>query len=182
LLQSYKKLSLTTPNKTPTNTEEIKMNIAYATIKENSIESFPPLEMGFQLSEYVHKKHTQYIDDGTYTQILQTIQLTALVMYAIVKPLAIQAVRALTEVMDDYVQSSMSKEMENDHHNIIEETILDLIGEPSETLGQELTEESFTRRDLLLLAKTFGVKNYSRKTKTEIFEALKMQGNIPEKI
>jgi hypothetical protein len=70
----------------------------------------------------------------------------------------------------------MAKKIEGDRPEIIEAET------PQETLGQELTEESFTRRQLLMLAKTFGVKNYSRKTKTEIFLALKMQGNIPEKI
>jgi hypothetical protein len=149
-------------------------------IKENSIESFPPLEMGFQLSEAIHKKHTQYIEDGTYIQVWQTIQVTALVMYAIIKPITIQTIRAISEIMDNYIQSSMAKKIEGDRHKVIEETILELIGEPQETLGNVLTEESFTRRDLLLLAKTFGVKNYSRKSKSEIFLALKLQGNIPE--
>ena len=152
------------------------MNVTYTMIKENSIESFPPLEMGFQLSEAIHKKHTQYIEDGTYIQVWQTIQVTALVMYAIIKPITIQTIRAISEVMDDYVQSSMAKKIEAPNPKIIE------VEMPQETLGNELTEESFTRRDLLLLAKTFKVANYSRKSKSEIFEALKMQGNIPEKI
>jgi hypothetical protein len=145
-------------------------------IKENSIESFPPLEMGFQLSEAIHKKHTQYIEDGTYIQVWQTIQVTTLVMYAILKPITIQTIRAISEVMDDYIQSSMAKKIEAPNPEIIE------VEKPQETLGKTLTEEDFTRRQLLMLAKTFGVKNYSRKTKTEIFEALKMQGNIPQSL
>ena len=145
----------------------------YNAIKENALESFPPLEMGFQLSEAIHKQHTTWVNDGTYTQVWQTIQLTTLVMYAIIKPLAIQSIRAISEVMDNYIQASMAKKIEGDRPEIIKAET------PSETLGQELTEESFTRRQLLMLAKTFKVANYSRKTKTEIFEALKLQGNIP---
>jgi hypothetical protein len=105
-------------------------------------------------------------------------------MYAIIKPLAIQSIRAISEVMDDYIQASMAKKIEGDRPEIIEATHPEIIEatEPQETLGKTLTEESFTRRDLILLAKTFGVKNYSRKSKSEIFLALKMQGNIPEKI
>jgi len=152
------------------------MNVTYTMIKENSIESFPPLEMGFQLSEAIHKKHTQYIEDGTYIQVWQTIQVTTLVMYAILKPITIQTIRAISEVMDDYIQSSMAKKIEAPNPEIIE------VEKPQETLGKTLTEEDFTRRQLLMLAKTFGVKNYSRKTKTEIFEALKMQGNIPQSL
>jgi hypothetical protein len=145
-------------------------------IKENSIESFPPLEMGFQLSEAIHKKHTQYIEDGTYIQVWQTIQITALVMYAILKPLAIQTIRAISEIMDDYIQSSMAKKIEAPSPKVIEAEM------PKETLGQELTEEDFTRRQLLMLAKTFNIKNYSRKSKSEIFLALKLQGNIPQSL
>jgi hypothetical protein len=149
---------------------------AYNVIKENALESFPPLEMGFQLSEYVHKKHTQYIDDGTYFQIKLTVIFMVSMIYSILKPILLQTIRAITSLMDDYVQSSMAKNIEAPNPEIIEDT------EPSESLGQELTEESFTRRDLLLLAKTFNIKNYSRKSKSEIFLALKLQGNIPEKI
>ena len=154
----------------------------YNAIKENSIESFPPLEMGFQLSEAIHKQHTTWVNDGTYIKVWQTIQVTALVMYAIIKPITIQTIRAISEIMDNYIQSSMAKKIEGDRHKVIEETILELIGEPQENLGKTLNEEDFTRRQLLMLAKTFGVKNYSRKSKSEIFLALKIQGNIPEKI
>jgi len=152
------------------------MNITYDAIKTNSLEAFPPLELGFQLSEYVHKKHTQYIEDGTYFQIKLTIIFTLSYVWSVVKPITIQTIRAIIEGVDNYVQSSLSKEIEATHPEIIEAEM------PQETLGQELTEESFTRRDLLLLAKTFKVVNYSRKSKSEIFLALKMQGNIPEKI
>jgi hypothetical protein len=152
------------------------MNITYNSIKTNALESFPPLEMGFQLSEYVHKKHTQYIEDGTYFQIKLTIIFTLSYVWSVVKPITIQTIRAIIEGVDNYVQSSLSKEIEATHPEIIEAT------EPSETLGQTLTEEDFTRRQLLMLAKTFNIKNYSRKSKSEIFLALKIQGNIPEKI
>ena len=147
---------------------------AYNAIKENALESFPPLEIGFQLSEYVHKKHTQYIDDGTYFQIKLTVIFMVSMVYSILKPITIQTIKALTEVMDDYVQHSLEQNIEGDRPEIIKAT------EPQETLGKSLKEEDFTRRQLLMLAKTFGVKNYSRKTKTEIFLTLKMQGNIPQ--
>ena len=152
------------------------MNVTYTMIKENSIESFPPLEMGFQLSEAIHKKHTAWIEDGTYYMVKLTIQFTLAYVWSVVKPITIQTIKALNEIMDNYIQSSMAKKIEGDRPEIIEAET------PSETLGQELTEESFTRRDLLLLARTFKVANYSRKSKSEIFLALKMQGNIPEKI
>jgi hypothetical protein len=152
------------------------MNITYDTIKANSLEAFPPLDLGFSLAEKINHQHHTWVQDGTYYRTYLTIIFTVSMVYSILKPLTIQTIKALTEVMDDYVQASMSKNIEGDRPEIIEATA------PQETLGKTLTEEDFTRRQLLMLAKTFGVKNYSRKTKTEIFEALKMQGNIPEKI
>ena len=152
------------------------MNLTYNSIKTNSLEAFPPLELGFSLSEAIHKQHTTWIEDGTYFQIKLTVIFMVSMVYYILKPLTIQTIRAISEIMDKYIQASMAKKIEAPNPEIIE------VEKPQETLGQELTEESFTRRQLLMLAKTFGVKNYSRKTKTEIFEALKMQGNIPEKI
>jgi hypothetical protein len=152
------------------------MNITYNSIKTNALESFPPLELGFSLAEKIERQHHTWVEDGTYYMVKLTIQFTLAYVWSVVKPITIQTIKALTEVMDDYVQASMAKKIEGDRPEIIKAET------PSETLGQELTEESFTRRQLLMLAKTFGVKNYSRKTKTEIFLALKMQGNIPEKI
>jgi hypothetical protein len=149
------------------------MNLTYNSIKTNALESFPPLELGFSLAEKINHRHQVWVNDGTYYRTYLTVIFTVSMVYSILKPLAIQTIRALSEVMDDYVQASMSKKIEGDRPEIIEATA------PQETLGQELTEEDFTRRQLLMLAKTFGVKNYSRKTKTEIFEALKLQGNIP---
>ena len=152
------------------------LNLTYDSIKTNSLEAFPPLELGFSLSEAINKQHTTWVEDGTYFQIKLTVIFMVSMVYSILKPILLQTIRAISEIMDNYIQASMAKNIEAPNPEIIEDT------EPSESLGQELTEESFTRRDLLLLAKTFGVKNYSRKTKTEIFEALKMQGNIPKKI
>jgi hypothetical protein len=152
------------------------MNLTYDSIKTNSLEAFPPLELGFSLSEAIHKQHTAWIEDGTYYMVKLTIIFTLSYVWSVVKPLTIQTIRAINEVMDDYIQASMAKKIEGDRPEIIEAET------PSETLGKTLTEEDFTRRDLLLLAKTFKVVNYSRKSKSEIFLALKMQGNIPEKI
>ena len=152
------------------------MNITYDAIKANSLEAFPPLELGFSLAEKIERQHRTWIEDGTYYRTYLTVIFTVSMVYSILKPLAIQTIRALSEVMDDYVQASMAKEIEGDRPEIIEAEM------PQETLGQELTEESFTRRQLLMLAKTFKVANYSRKSKSELFLALKMQGNIPEKI
>jgi hypothetical protein len=148
----------------------------YNAIKENALESFPPLELGFTLAERINHRHQVWVNDGTYYMVWLTIIFTVSMVYSVLKPILLQTIRAIIEGVDNYVQASMAKKIEAPNPEIIEVEI------PQETLGQELTEESFTRRDLLLLAKTFGVKNYSRKTKTEIFEALKMQGNIPEKI
>ena len=150
------------------------MNLTYDSIKTNSLEAFPPLELGFSLSEAIHKQHTAWIEDGTYYMVKLTIIFTLSYVWSVVKPITIQTIRAIIEGVDNYVQSSLSKEIEGDRPEIIEAEM------PQETLGQEVTEENFTRRDLLLLAKTFKVANYSRKSKSEIFEALKMQGNIPE--
>ena len=148
----------------------------YNAIKENALESFPPLEIGFSLAEKINHQHHTWIEDGTYYMVKLTIQFTLAYVWSVVKPITIQTIRAINEVMDDYIQASMAKKIEGDRPEIIEAT------EPQETLGKTLTEEDFTRRDLLVLAKTFKVSNYSRKSKSEIFEALKMQGNIPEKI
>ena len=152
------------------------MNLTYNSIKTNALESFPPLELGFSLAEKINHQHHTWIEDGTYYRTYLTIIFTVSMVYSILKPLAIQTIRALSEVMDNYIQASMAKEIEGDRPEIIEATA------PQETLGQELKEEDFTRRDLLLLARTFKVANYSRKSKSEIFLALKMQGNIPEKL
>jgi hypothetical protein len=148
----------------------------YNAIKENALESFPPLELGFSLSEAIHKQHTTWIEDGTYYMVWLTVIFTVSMVYSILKPILLQTIRAIIEGVDNYVQHSLEQNIEGDRPEIIEAT------EPQESLGQTLTEESFTRRQLLMLAKTFGVVNYSRKSKTEIFEALKLQGNIPEKL
>jgi hypothetical protein len=148
----------------------------YNAIKENALESFPPLELGFSLAEKINHRHQVWVNDGTYYMVKLTIIFTLSYVWSVVKPITIQTIKALTEVMDDYVQASMAKKIEGDRPEIIEAET------PSETLGKTLTEESFTRRQLLILAKTFKVENYSRKSKSEIFLALKMQGNIPEKI
>jgi hypothetical protein len=148
------------------------MNITYNFIKTKSLESFPPLELGFTLAERINHQHLTWIEDGTYFQIKLTVIFMVSMVYSILKPLTIQTIKALKEFIEVYVQESM-KEIEGDRPEIIE------VEKPQETLGQELKEEDFTRRQLLTLSKMFGVKNYSRKTKTEIFEALKLQGNIP---
>jgi hypothetical protein len=160
------------------------MNLTYDSIKTNSLESFPPLELGFSLAEKINHRHQVWVNDGTYYMVKLTIIFALSYVWSVVKPITIQTIKALTEVMDDYVQASMAKKIEGDRPEIIEAPNPKVIEveKPQETLGQELTEESFTRRDLLLLAKTFKVVNYSRKSKSEIFLALKMQGNIPEKI
>jgi hypothetical protein len=147
----------------------------YNAIKENALESFPPLELGFSLAEKINHRHQVWVNDGTYYMVKLTIIFTLSYVWSVVKPITIQTIKALNEIIEVYVQESM-KEMEGDRPEIIEAET------PSETLGKTLTEESFTRRQLLMLAKTFNIKNYSRKSKTEIFEALKMQGNIPEKL
>ena len=152
------------------------MNLTYDSIKTNSLEAFPPLELGFSLSEAIHKQHTAWIEDGTYYMVKLTVIFTLSYVWSVVKPITIQTIKALNEVMDDYVQASMAKKIEGDRPEIIKAEM------PQETLGQEVTEENFTRRDLLLLAKTFKVANYSRKSKSELFLALKIQGNIPQSL
>jgi hypothetical protein len=151
------------------------MNITYTSIRENALESFPPLELGFSLAEKIERQHHTWIEDGTYHRTYLTIIFTVSMVYSILKPLTIQTIKALNEIIEVYVQESM-KEIEGDRPEIIEAEM------PQESLGKTLTEEDFTRRQLLMLAKTFEVVNYSRKSKTEIFEALKLQGNIPEKL
>ena len=152
------------------------MNLTYDSIKTNSLESFPPLELGFSLAEKINHRHQVWVNDGTYYMVKLTIIFALSYVWSVVKPITIQTIRAIGEVMDEYVQSSLEQNIEAPSPKVIEAET------PQETLGKSLKEEDFTRRDLLLLARTFGVKNYSRKSKSEIFLALKMQGNIPEKI
>jgi hypothetical protein len=160
------------------------MNLTYNSIKTNSLEAFPPLELGFSLAEKIERQHHNWIEDGTYHQVKLTVIFMVSMVYAILKPITLHTLRAIIEGVDNYVQSSLEQNIEGDRPKTIEAPNPAIIEVeiPQENLGQELTEENFTRRQLLMLAKTFGVKNYSRKSKSEIFEALKMQGNIPEKL